>query len=176
MKAAGSEEQTDKEDLHGEYRPSGEPEPAVRRVPERLIPCTLCRAHPSRTLKLTFLCPSEHLIHRPLLLSAHYASGSCETLCEMELFEQFSYKFHEAQTFAIAYYAFCPLPFCDISFCSVTEEHESQSFTITAMTSTTSSVLFVMPWPVPGGQIVTSPARTVLISPLSLYSAVPFMI
>ena len=143
MKAAGSEEQTDKEERHRQCSPSGKPEPAVRRVPERLIPCTKCRAHPSRTLILTFLCPSEHLIHRPLLLSAHCA--------------------------------FCPLSFCDLSSSSVTEESKSQSFTITAMTSTTSSVLFVMPWPVPGGQIVTSPACTVLISPLSLYSAVPFM-
>ena len=46
------------------------------------------------------------------------------------------------------------------------------AYTITAASSTTSSVLLAMPWLSPVGQIVTSPAVTVRITPLSLYSAV----
>ena len=157
MKAAGGEEQAGKEDRHREYHPSGELIPTVRRVPERPVPCTQCRAQPSRVLILTFLCPSEHLIHGLLLLSAHCA------FCPL--------SFSDIVSCSVTELSFSS----DIFSCSVTEESRSQSFTITAMTSTTSSVLFVMPWPVPGGQIVTSPACTVLISPLSLYSAVPFM-
>ena len=48
------------------------------------------------------------------------------------------------------------------------------AYTITATNSTTSSVLLAIPWPVPAGQMVTSPAVTLRISPASLYSAVPF--